>query len=89
MPVTVDAPAIKTSKNRVAMRLAKAVKHADRCMAPFRSDRLKHLKQFAGAWYGSKKSVRAEPLNLVFFVVQALFPSLSINISISSKNLPL
>lgn len=80
MPVdTIDqAPAAETVRGSFAYRLAKSIKFGDKRMDAFRKNRLKHLRQFAGTWYGHDTPEKAEPLNLVFSVVRAMLPNLVI-----------
>jgi len=71
-----EMPAISTSKTRVAVKLAKALKAADKRMEPFRADRMLQLKEFVGTYYGPFRPEKAEPLNLIHYLVQSYLPAL-------------
>jgi hypothetical protein len=76
---TTAAPAVKTSKNSTAQRLARAIKVSDTGMNDFRHARYEQMRQYGGTQYGSGGPEKAEPLNLPYSIVQTFLPALAID----------
>ena len=71
----------QTSRNSSAIKLANAVKLADKRMQPFRDQRLMFLRQYVGpryqGWHNQAYNTpEAEPMNTIFSFIEILCPNL-------------
>ncbi len=76
---TIEMPAIKTSKNSSAVKLARACLASDKRLESYRKHNLELIKQYCGPYYATTDptaKITREPLNTIYTIVSILLPNL-------------
>jgi len=74
--VEVSAPTVRTSKTKFVARLADSLRQCDKVMRPFRSQRTRFIKAYAGPYYGTGLQQR-QPMPMEYRLVTVLVPYLA------------
>jgi len=72
------APTIRTSKTRSAVKLAEAMRASEMKLAPFRAQRLRFIREYAGHYYGDGTN-RKQYLAMLYSLVRVLLPNVVVD----------